>query len=532
MRLCELISGIGVTLLDPELADARVCDMTEDSRTVLPGSLFVARRGTRSDGRAYIPAAVAAGAAAILCDDSQPAPHAPGVARLTAPDVSLAESLLAERFFGSPSSSLLMIGITGTNGKTTTAHLTYQMLNASGIPSGLIGTVWVDDGTERAEATLTTPLSIELSHTLSRMVEAGRTAAVMEVSSHALDQHRVAALQFDVGVFTNITGDHLDYHGSMENYLAAKAKLFQMLPPEGTAVINVDDPRAEQIVERCRARVLRCTADSSRAQQADCHVRAEGMTASETQAVFRGPWGEIQASFPLIGRHNLMNALQAITCAHLAGVKPSKIRSALTLAEPPPGRLERVHGPGQAADESLIVLVDYAHTDDALANVLTTLRPLARQQGGLLRVVFGCGGDRDRTKRPRMAKVACQLADRIIVTSDNPRTEEPAAIIREILAGVEPADRDRVRVDVEREVAIAKAVEEAGPDDILLIAGKGHETYQLLPDGKGGITRRDFDDRLVAAAALERRVARHRASTEGSTRIGVSNRPSGGVIAT
>ncbi len=545
MRVDELISGLDARLLDPQGAHLRVCDLTEDSRTVLPGSLYIARRGANADGRAFVPAALAAGAVAILTDDpalSLPAlPHGPRAAagtaaRILTSDILLTSAHLAERFYGSPSSRLTVVGVTGTNGKTTTTFLIHQMLNALGIRAGLMGTVAIDDGTEVAPAAMTTPPSLEISRTLARMLEAGCRAAVLEVSSHSLHQKRVAAIAFDVAVFTNLTGDHLDYHRTMEDYGAAKAILFESLAADAAAIVNADDSAHQRIVRGCRARVLRCSLGPNPA--AECLGRVVDGSAWATGVTLTGPWGQATLTLPLIGSHNAMNALQAGAAVHAAVARTPRpaigpagqalhprhappasldaptLASLLSHVAAPPGRLECLTQPSGP----FTVYVDYAHTDDALRTVLTVLRgALSNRQtmppsapagagggpGGLL-VVFGCGGDRDKTKRPRMGEVAARLADRVIITSDNPRTERPHAIIDDILEGVASDRRAAVTVEADRELAIHAAIDGAAPGDIVLIAGKGHEDYQILPDptAPGGTVRRDIDDRVIARRAL------------------------------
>lgn len=517
MNLGELIAGLKVRPAGRAGADpaVRICDITDDSRTVVPGSLFIARPGTAADGRKFIPDAVKAGAAAVLTDDPGVSiPRGDRVALLVSDDLPIVAAQIAERFYGSPSSRLDLIGITGTNGKTTTAHLVHQILNGVGVRCGLIGTVLIDDGREVAPATLTTPPATELSRTLGVMVENNCSAAVMEVSSHALDQGRVAALSYDIAVFTNLTGDHLDYHGTMEEYAAAKARLFRMLPESGWAIVNAEDGHAGAMLRECRAHVLRCFVDES-AQPArkpappppgECRATIRSMTMSGMRVAFAGPWGHFETDLRLVGRHNAMNSLQALAACHAAGVQPQALERQITVAAAPPGRLEPVTAPS----DPFAVLVDYAHTDDALRKVLATLRPLlaVRPAGsrqahpGRLSVVFGCGGDRDATKRPRMGAAAAELADSVIVTSDNPRTERPSEIIDQILSGVPGEERHKVVVDADRSRAIQRAIEHARPGDIVLIAGKGHETEQIMPDGRGGTIRHEFDDRQVAKGAL------------------------------
>jgi UDP-N-acetylmuramoyl-L-alanyl-D-glutamate--2,6-diaminopimelate ligase len=499
MDLLSLTHDLGIRSLG-EPAGVRICDVTDDSRTVVPGSLFIARAGAKHDGRAHIADAVHAGAVAVLTDRAPDHPP-PRCAVLLTEDVALAAARIGERFFGEPSRRLTLVGVTGTNGKTTTAHLIYDLLNWAGVRSGLIGTVIIDDGVEIAPATLTTPASLEISRTLSMMVESGCRAAVMEVSSHALIQKRVAALHFDVGVYTNLTGDHLDYHATMERYADAKATLFAMLDESGVSVINAEDPWADRVVASTRAKRVNCRIDAP----ADARANIRARSIQRTDLVLDGPWGSVAASTSLIGRHNVMNLLQALVAATSAGIDaralgPGRLASLIARLRAPPGRLE----PVKSSD--LAVFVDYAHTDDALSNVLTTLVPLAHERPeSKLWVVFGCGGDRDRTKRPRMGDVASRLADRVVITSDNPRTEDPRRIINEIYEGVDPDLRPCVRVEPERERAIHHAIESADPGDTIIIAGKGHEDYQIMPDGTGGTVTRHFDDREVAAQAISAR---------------------------
>lgn len=473
-----------------------VRSVTDDSRSVTPGGLFVARKGRSRDGASFLADALTRGAGSVLVATGiqmPPAMTGAGAVVLDTDDPDALLPLLAERFHGEPSRRLLLVGITGTKGKTTTAWIARHLLAAGGIKCGLMGTVEIDDGRERRAASLTTPPAIELSATLARMVEHGCRAAVMEVSSHSLDQGRVAGLRFAMGAFTNLTGDHLDYHGTMDAYAAAKARLFTMLDDHAVAVINADDPRADEMVAHSPARVLRCGLQTP---GCDAGATIFSMDASETHVAFHGPWGSVDVRLPLIGRHNVANALLAVAIAYVAGVDVEAIALGLSTATAPPGRLQPVSRP----DEPLTVLVDYAHTDDALEKVLTAVRPLV-PEGANLRVVFGCGGDRDRTKRPRMARVACALADHVIVTSDNPRTEPPEAIVDEILAGVPPESRRRVEAIVDRRQAIHHAVQRAEDGDLIVIAGKGHEDYQII-----GAVKHPFDDRLVARAALDQRI--------------------------
>ena len=500
----------------------RITDITEDSRSVMPGSLFIARKGEKSDGRVFIKAAVAAGAAAVLVDAGPlPADAQAAVAQagrsgtlvLTSTDVPLATALLAERFYGQPSAKLKLIGATGTNGKTTTTFLIHQLLNKVHIRCGLMGTVLIDDGVETAPAQLTTAPALEISRTLARMHESGCRACSFEVSSHALDQRRVGALTIQAGVFSNLTHDHLDYHKTMENYAAAKARLFAMLPSAaegGVAVMNADDPWHKRMLQDCKARVVRCSMKSrhdAAQPAADWSARIVALTLSGMDVEFTPPTGRpVRVHLPLIGEFNVMNAMQAAAVAsacypdHLTAQAAAE---ALSHVHAPPGRLQPVTGPKDTA----AAFVDYAHTDDALSRVLTVLRNalVGSGSGGRLLCVFGCGGDRDTTKRPKMARVAATLADKAFATSDNPRSENPEAILDQVVAGV-PVDRRSAVVRItDRAEAIRLAVADLHAGDILVVAGKGHEDYQIVADGRGGTVKKKFDDRDEVRKAMAAR---------------------------
>lgn len=505
MMLEDLIQGLPIAAARGKPARLRICDLTDDSRTVVPGSLFVARQGTQADGRAFMGQAAASGAVAILCDDPSLGADLPaGCALLTTDNVPVIAGVLAERMHGNPSQKLRLIGITGTNGKSTVAHIVHRMLNAMGVRCGLIGTIEVDDGRERVPASMTTPGQIELSRTLESMVEAGCEAAVMEVSSHALHQHRADALVFDVGVFTNLTGDHLDYHKTTEAYTASKRRLFELVAArDGVSVINLDDPTGEQMSV---GSVRGCTLVSQESQQnagAAWSVEVRSEDARGMKVAIKGPGVEVVKRVELIGPHNAMNTLQAFAAVHEiteGADKADRIARALTLVGPPAGRLERV------TDESddISVFVDFAHTDDALASALRAARRVV-PDGAALWVVFGCGGDKDTTKRPRMGAVAAKGADRIVVTSDNPRTESPSRIIADIMEGIKESARERVTIHASRPHAIAETIASAVAGDLIVIAGRGHETEQIISDGAKGTKRIHLDDREVARDELARR---------------------------
>lgn len=503
MTLGELIEGLDVRLRvdDAAALRLRICDLTEDSRTVMPGSLFVARRGRSADGRAYAREAAAAGAVAVLTDD-------PGldaaVPVLLAGDVRVAAARLAERFCGEPSRSLRIAAVTGTNGKTTISWLIWRILNHAGIRCGLVGTVMIDDGREHAPASMTTLPAIETSHTLATMRDAGCRAAALEASSHALDQGRLDALDIDVAVFTNLTGDHLDYHETMENYARAKARLFAGLRPDALAIVNAASEWSPAMLTGCRARVLHCHAGPEPCAGGEARCESAASSLDGMVARLSGPWGQIEGRTKLFGEHNLLNLLQAVAAAHGLGLDAGQLAAAIPSLTAPPGRLERVEVEGI----DLHAFVDYAHSDDSLANVLSAARAAMSEANSALWCVFGCGGERDSSKRPRMGRVAAELADRVVLTSDNPRRERPGDIIDQVLAGVPDGLRARVAVEADRARAIALAVNSADPGDVILICGKGHETRQILPDGRGGTYSIEFDDRLIARdAILARRAA-------------------------
>jgi len=482
MQLSDLLGLAGVA---PRAltGQAEITSLTDDSRQVVPGACFLAVRGAEADGHAYIPQAAEAGAAAIICED--PAAVPADLACAVVDQMRHAVGPLGQAFHGWPARKLITVGVTGTNGKTTMTWVLKQMLEHAGLSPALLGTVVYQTGGQDRAAATTTPGPLALAAMMAEMIAAGRTHLVMEVSSHALDQDRIGGVDLQVGVMTNVTGDHLDYHGTQEAYLAAKLKLFERLLPSATAVINRDDATGDRFAEASNGQViwygLSGAADvSARIDAIDIHGARFSLAVGDESA---------EAVTPLIGRHNIYNCLAAIAAARALEVPLGQIVSALANVRNVPGRLQRVES-GKPFD----VFVDYAHTDDALANVLSALRPVTQ---GRLVVLFGCGGDRDRTKRPRMAKVAQDLADHVFVTSDNPRTEDPDAIISEIVAGFDRDGLARSVILPDRREAIAAAIGYALPDDVVLIAGKGHETYQII-----GTQRLAFDDAAVAADVL------------------------------
>jgi UDP-N-acetylmuramoyl-L-alanyl-D-glutamate--2,6-diaminopimelate ligase len=463
-----------------------VTDVVDHSEHVTPGAVFIARSGARRDGRVFIADAVSRGAAAIICTPDSTSLN--GTTIVHAHDPTSVGAAVAEKFHGSPSNTLHLIGVTGTNGKTTVAWLTHHILTSTGTKCGMLTTIACSDGDDQHAATLTTPGFCEVSRRLGKMVANGCGAAVMECSSHALDQGRTAGLQFDTGIYTNLSGDHMDYHGSIDAYLRAKLRLFDSV--HGHAIINMDDPVGWRVADHATAPVTSCRLESDAAA---AWVEVESQSLAGSNIRLHGPWGTMSTHLPLIGPHNAINALQATVAAWEFGVSDAAIAAALATATPPPGRLQMIEADGPR------VLVDFAHTDDALEHVLEAVRPMVPSQGRL-RIVFGCGGDRDRGKRPRMGRIAAQLADAVYATSDNPRSEDPNAILDQVLDGVPPDCGRRVQRIVDRREAIGRAIEEAEACDVVIIAGKGHERTQIF-----AAEVVEFDDQAVAIAALQRR---------------------------
>ena len=485
MRLDQLLATSGIGYRTDAPPSLEVTGIADDSRRVRPGDLFIARSGPTQSGAAFALDAASRGAIAVVSQEALP--HDLSVPRIAVSDGYEATARLAHAFFGHPAKSLRIAAVTGTNGKTTTAYLLRHILNRVGRKCGLFGTVEIDDGQTCAESENTTPGAIDLARSMAAMRDNGCVAVAMEASSHALAQGRMRGFQVDVAGFTNLSGDHLDYHKTMDEYASAKASLFVGLSPDATAVINADDPFADLMGQDTRARIVRYAIAGERGDPCvDCECFAENVRvdASGTRFDLRYREGILPFEMPLIGRHNVQNALTAACmAAHGFGVPMGTVAEALRDATGAPGRLQRVDNRGKP---KVSILVDYAHTDDALENVLNALRPLTR---GKLRVVFGCGGDRDATKRPRMAAIARRLGDAVYVTSDNPRSEDPDKIIGDILSGLGADERAGVVVEPDRRQAIFRAIEDAGEEDVVLIAGKGHEKYQII-----GRAKQHFDD--------------------------------------
>lgn len=525
MTLADLVREIpGASPLDRGRG-LRVSGVHHDSRRVQPGDLFVVRRGEKHDGRAFVADAVTRGAAAVLAERDDGSASASTVSALSVPvvrvdDVATGLAYASAAVYGHPAFALDVVGITGTNGKTTTAHLVRAAIDgALGLPKcGIIGTIGHTFAGRTVAATHTTPEADELARVLAVMRKRGATHVAMEVSSIALVLGRVKAVRFRVAAFTNLTQDHLDFHGSMDAYAAAKRQLFTSCEP-GQGVVNVDDPFGAELAEAAKCSVLRVRTKVG-ATDGDIAPVSVDASASGMRIVARVPGGDVEIRTRLVGLHNLENLLVAIGVASALGLEVDRAAAALTTVIGAPGRLERCDGPG----DDVVVLVDYAHTPDALARVLDAVVAVSRpldEAGGPRTIeprvlcVFGCGGDRDPGKRAPMGEAVGARAHIAVITSDNPRTEAPEAIAEPVEAGVRAAGLSRLPpqeladaaggylVELDRQRAIALAVESARAGDVVLVAGKGHEDYQIV-----GTTKRAFDDRVEARRALEARRAR------------------------
>lgn len=473
-------------------ADATIGSICDDSRSAESGSCFVAVRGHAGDAHQFIGDAVQRGAVAIVAQQNVSlnvsVPDDVAVVRVTDSRVALAK--LSAAFYGltdlQKNGGFAAVGITGTNGKSTVAYLVRAVLQAAGRRTALLGTIEYDLCGRKIAAPLTTPGPIQLAQYLVEAAGAGADSAVLEASSHALDQHRTDGIRFTAGVFTNLTGDHRDYHPTQEHYLHAKKRLFDGLEDSAVAVINADDPAGPALIADCSARVLRYGTDPRAALRAESvQLRSNG-----SSFLLNTPLGEALVRCSLIGQHNISNVLAAAGVATAMGIDPQTVARGIGSVGSVRGRLERISDD----DSGVTVLVDYAHTDDALDNVLRAVKPVC---DGRLILVFGCGGDRDRSKRPRMAKVAEAHADEFVLTSDNPRTEDPQRILDDVLAGFSSRTLRGLSVERDRRAAIELAIAHAQPGDTVLIAGKGHEDYQLI-----GNDRLWFDDAVIARQTL------------------------------
>ncbi len=488
MRLHDLLKEVKVLELrgDPE---TEISSIAYDSRKAVPGCLFAAVRGEHFDGASFIGSAVAAGAVAVMYEEYDGEPG-PGVACIKVPDAREAMAEAAAAFYGHPSGRLRLVGITGTNGKTTTSYLVKAIVESEGAKAGLLGTINYMVGDARLPAPNTTPESVDLQAYLAAMVEAGAGYAVIEVSSHAVVLGRVSGCEFAVRVFTNLTQDHLDFHKTMEDYYAAKKMFFTCGP--GVCIVNLDDPKGMDIAASSCGGVITYAVDMA------ADVTAKDIELSPGGITFRlvTPVGETAISSKLVGRHNVYNMLAAAGACLGLGMKPDQIAHGIGTMSGVPGRFERVE-----SGQDFTVLIDYAHTPDALERAISAAREFTP---GRLITLFGCGGDRDRAKRPLMGESAARLSDIVVLTSDNPRSEDPMRIIAETEAGI-AKEGSKTKgagffVVSDRSEAIDTAVGLCAAGDTLLIAGKGHEDYQII-----GTEKRHFDDREAAAAAIKKK---------------------------
>jgi UDP-N-acetylmuramoyl-L-alanyl-D-glutamate--2,6-diaminopimelate ligase len=480
MRLDALVEGIGARIQgDPA---TEISDISYDSRQITRGTLFVALRGTQTDGHRFVAQAIQAGAAAVLLEDL---PEAIGVPAIVVHNSRIALAQVAANFLNHPGADLTLIGVTGTNGKTSTVRMIEAIMTRAGKRVGSIGTVSVRFLDVEEPAQLTTPESLDLQRTLARMRDAGVETAVLEVSSHSLAQGRVRPLKFQAATYTHLSQDHLDYHADMQAYADAKAELFGPRYLAGPAVLNLQDsqtPRLAELAHSQERRVL--TFGRGRESKADVHTTEESVELTGSHLIVKSLGRSHEVNLPLPGDFQIDNALAAIGTCLVMDLDWDVISQGLESCPPIPGRLERV------ANTEPVVLVDYAHTPDALDRVLQSVRPLVK---GTLITVFGCGGDRDRTKRAPMARAACRHSDHAVATSDNPRTEDPEAILRDVSEGLSSPSE----IIVDRREAIQHAIRMATKDDTVVIAGKGHEDYQII-----GNKRLPFDDRAEARMVL------------------------------
>ena len=483
MKLGALLGDLPGLQMGAQL-DAEVAALAYDSRRVKPGTVFFAIQGEKADGHQFIATALEQGAVAIVSEREAPPRFAARWVRV--PRIRRALAGAARAFYNQPDSRLKLVGITGTNGKTTTAFLMESIFRAAGISSGLFGTIEYRLGSRVVPAVNTTPESLDLLSYFDELVREGGKAAVMEVSSHALSQERVWGIHFAAAVFTNLTQDHLDYHKDFETYFSAKRRLFEGLgtSPPDLAVINANDPWGARLLDLPYPRLLTFGMNSN----AQVKVKQFTQTTAGLQATLVTPEGKVDIQSPLLGRVNLMNILAATATAVGLGIAGGAIEAGVASLSVVPGRFERVD-----AGQPFLVLVDYAHTDDALRNVLSTARELTRNR---LIVVFGCGGDRDRAKRPLMGEAAGSLSDLAVLTSDNPRSEDPLLIMSDAMVGLQRTGKPYL-AEEDRKTAIRKALEHAHEGDVVVLAGKGHETYQVLKD-----RTIHFDDHEVARQIL------------------------------
>jgi len=467
-----------------DISGVEIKKLSCDSRTVGAGDMFVAFRGYGQDGYKFIEEAIKKGAGVIAAESDFNAPQ--GVIKILIKDTRTAFPVMADNFYGHPSEKLKVIGVTGTNGKTTITYIVENIIKAAGQESGVIGTINYRIKNNIIPAKNTTPGPIELQSMLSQMVNLGIHYAVMEVSSHSLDQHRMDSVRLDAAIFTNITPEHLDYHKTIESYLQAKGKIFERLKPDGCAILNKDDDRVASI----KSPTKRKPVTYSTVKDADVWARDIKLSIDDSRFTVMTPDGSYQINAKLIGIHNVSNMLAAIAAAYALKIDPAAVKKGVETVACVPGRLESVD-----AGQPFKVLVDYAHTEDAMRNVLNLLKAVA---GKKILTVFGCGGDRDTGKRPLMGRAACEFSDHVIITSDNPRSEDPLKIILDIEKGIR-GKFSNYDIVPDRYKAIEKALRLASIDDIVVIAGKGHENYQVIADKVLA-----FDDRQVAREILSK----------------------------
>ncbi|MEX0961293.1 MAG: UDP-N-acetylmuramoyl-L-alanyl-D-glutamate--2,6-diaminopimelate ligase [Simkaniaceae bacterium] len=486
MKLKKILKHVPIHAIRG-IKEVEITGITANSKLAAPGNLFIAKRGRSHDGSRFIAEALLAGISAVVTDLYDP--FLSGVTQVIHPDPAEIEPLIATNYYQNPSDKLFLVGVTGTNGKTTSSYLIKHLLDDSGVFCGLIGTIEYIIGKQHLPAELTTPDLLTAYKLLYEITMSRYPAAVMEVSSHALDQNRLQGIEFDVALYTNLSHDHLDYHQNMDAYLQAKCRLFSTLKKgrkrgEKKALINMDDPYAQKVIQACTSEVITYGIENT------AEIRASEIILSKdrTEFILHYHGQKVKIQSPLIGRFNVYNVLGAIGVALQKGIELGECQEALLNFAGIPGRLEKVKN-----KLGLTIFVDYAHTEDALKNVLTTLKEIKK---GKIFTVFGCGGSRDAAKRPKMAQAAEALSDHVIITSDNPRQEDPQKICSEIEAGF--SNDQKYFVEVDRRKAIERAIEMAQKEDIVLIAGKGHEGYQMFSN----ITVA-FDDREVAKAACQ-----------------------------
>jgi UDP-N-acetylmuramoyl-L-alanyl-D-glutamate--2,6-diaminopimelate ligase len=488
MKLKDLLAGAGVANPPPD-PEVEVPRVAYDSRQATSGSLFVAIRGQKTDGNRFISDAVQRGARIIVSEMPPPEANPGGAMWLRVPDARKALAVISANFFGRPAEKLQLVAVTGTNGKTTTSFLVDSMVRAAGHQSGLFGTIAYRTPAGSRPATTTTPESLELQAFLAEVLRAGGTHAILEASSHALVLDRLWGCRFAAAVFTNLTQDHLDFHGTMEEYFAAKRRLFEGTGGGAPAagIINVDDAYGKQL-----AGLARRTIRYGLGPGAEVTTKKFSLALAGLQFTAESPQGKIEVHSPLVGRTNVYNLLAAVAAGLALGIPHEAIEDGIHRVQAVPGRFERID-----LGQPFLVIVDYAHTDDALSNLVATAREI--NPGGRVITLFGCGGERDRAKRPLMGEAAGRTSDVVVLSSDNPRSEDPLNIINDALVGLQRTPA-KVIVEPDRERAIGLALDQARPGDIVLLAGKGHETTQVLKERTV-----EFDDREVARGALRQR---------------------------